>query len=357
MELMNSSYMKNKFLEEIEEQPQALHNTISYYKDGEGSGILSHVSELWHSGKYDKLILTGMGSSYFISQSTASMLAAQGVPAFALSASELLHYQLPIVRSNALLVCISQSGESYEVVQLIQQLPAGITMVAICNEKESSLATRADYTLLSVAGKELMTSTKTFTSSMLVAYLLVHAIIGDQAQTLISSLPDATSRILEESDVVMENVRPFFEDCQSLLFIGRGTDIAVALQSALMFMEATNTFASAMLGGEFRHGPLEMVAKNFRGVVFSNSHSETYPAMVRLVDNILKFEGKVIFVTDKKTGIRHDNLFEIEIKGEDPDIWSILSVIPIQMMVIDWAKIKGMTPGDFSHGGKVTVIE
>ena len=107
----------------------------------------------------------------------------------------------------------------------------------------------------------------------------------------------------------------------------------------------------------YDHGPLEMVAKNFRGVLFSNSHSETYPAMVRLVDNILKFEGKVIFVTDKKSGIRHDNLFEIEIKGEDPNMWSILSVIPIQMMVIDWAKIKGMTPGEFSHGGKVTVIE
>jgi glucosamine--fructose-6-phosphate aminotransferase (isomerizing) len=349
--------MKNKFLEEIEEQPQALQNTILYYKDGKGSNILSHVSELWHSGKYDKMILTGMGSSYFISQSTASMLAAQGVPAFAFSASELLHYQYPIVQSSTLLICISQSGESYEVVQLIHQLPANITIVAICNEEESSLVVRANYTLLSVAGKEQMTSTKTFTSSMLVAYLLVHTIIGDQVETLISSLPDAASRILEESDVVMEKVRPFFDDCQSLLFIGRGTDIAVALQSALMFMEATNTVASAMLGGEFRHGPLEMVGKNFCSVLFSNAHSETYPAMVRLVDNILKFDGKVLFVTDNKTGIRHDNLFEIEIKGQDPDMWSILSVIPIQMLVIDWAKIKGMTPGEFSHGGKVTVIE
>ena len=354
---MNHSYMKNKFLEEIEEQPLALQNTISYYKDGEGSNVLNHVSDLWHSGKYDKIIFTGMGSSYFISQSTASMLAAQGVPAFALSASELLHYQYPIVQPNTLLICISQSGESYEVVQLINLLPANITIVAICNEEKSSLVARANYTLLSVAGKEDMTSTKTFTSSMLVAYLLVHAIIGDQVQTLISSLPDATSLLLEESDAVIEKVRPFFEGCQSLLFIGRGTDIAVALQSALMFMEATNTFASAMLGGEFRHGLLEMVAKNFRGVIFSNSHSETYPAMVRLVDNILKFDGKVVFVTDKKSGIRHDNLFEIEIEGEDPDMWSILSVIPIQMMVIDWAKMKGMTPGEFSHGGKVTVIE
>ena len=57
----------NKFLEEIQEQPEALKQTFCYYRSEEGKKSLKTVCALWKSGEYDRIVFTGMGSSYFIS--------------------------------------------------------------------------------------------------------------------------------------------------------------------------------------------------------------------------------------------------------------------------------------------------
>lgn len=63
-----------QFFQEIQEQPQALLQTANFYKSVEGKSVLSQISELWCSGKYRNILLTGMGSSYFIANATASLL-------------------------------------------------------------------------------------------------------------------------------------------------------------------------------------------------------------------------------------------------------------------------------------------
>ena len=55
----------NKFLEEIQEQPEALKQTFCYYRSEEGKKSLKTVCALWKSGEYDRIVFTGMGSSYF----------------------------------------------------------------------------------------------------------------------------------------------------------------------------------------------------------------------------------------------------------------------------------------------------
>lgn len=76
-------------------------------------------------------------------------------------------------------------------------------------------------------------------------------------------------------------------------------------------MEAAHTPASALLGGEFRHGPLEMVKKGFIAILFAHSQSETYEQSLSLVKDILKYEGKVIFITDSNLVFENDNLCAI----------------------------------------------
>jgi glucosamine--fructose-6-phosphate aminotransferase (isomerizing) len=351
--------MENRFLKEIKEQPRALHDTLQYYRSEKGNKVLSAVYELWQSKKYEKIILTGMGSSFYISQSTATVLNHEGIPAFAFSASELLHYRYPIINEKVLLFCISQSGESYEIVQLIKKIPSDITVVAIYNERNSALAKRANYSLPCLAGKEEMTSTKTFLTTYIVAYLFTKALSnkGEIIDNSISNVIDEVNDLITSYQTSFPDLSFFFDKCQSLQFIARGTDFAIASQSALMFMEATKTFASAMLGGEFRHGPLEMIGEDFRGVLFGNSNTETYQAMLELINDILKYDGKVIFITNKKANINNPNYTELIIEGDNPILWAIPAIIPIQKMVIEWANHKKLTPGDFSHGAKVTIIE
>ena len=96
-----------------------------------------------------------------------------GIPAQAINAGELIHYQLPVIESGTLLICISQSGESFEIVRIMESIPKGVTCIRICNEPDSTLARLSHLVLLSKAGKEYMTSTKTYTATALVIHNLL----------------------------------------------------------------------------------------------------------------------------------------------------------------------------------------
>ena len=85
-------FIMNKFLEEIQEQPEALKQTFCYYRSEEGKKSLKIVCALWKSGEYDRIVFTGMGSSYFISQAAATMISSASIPASAINAGELLHF-------------------------------------------------------------------------------------------------------------------------------------------------------------------------------------------------------------------------------------------------------------------------
>lgn len=98
----------NQFIKEIQEQPEMLERTLGYYHSREGKERLDAVCTLWTTGDYDKIVLTGMGSSYFVSQAAATMMTAYNIPAFAINAGELLHFQSSVLTERTLLVAISQ---------------------------------------------------------------------------------------------------------------------------------------------------------------------------------------------------------------------------------------------------------
>ena len=75
-------------------------------------------------------------------------------------------------------------------------------------------------------------------------------------------------------------------------------------------MEATKIPASALLGGEFRHGPLEMVGPDFICIVYAHSQSGAYHPSIRLVEDVLSFKGKVILISDAASGIESPDLLK-----------------------------------------------
>ena len=102
----------NKFLTEINEQPQALKKTVAWTGSEQGAEAMQHIRAAWMSGKYDKVVFTGLGSSFFLSHAAALLLSGAAIPAFAVNAGEMLHFQRQLLTEKTLLVAISQSGES-----------------------------------------------------------------------------------------------------------------------------------------------------------------------------------------------------------------------------------------------------
>ena len=336
----------NAFLQEMAGQPAALLATAAEFS---AAGAARRAAQMWESGAFSRIILTGMGSSDFIAGSGAALLQGVGLSATAVNAGELLHYGA--FPEDVLWICISQSGESYEIVQLLPHLGR---VIAITNEEDSTLGRRADVLLLTRAGKEEMTSTKTFVTSWQAMVTLADEFGGRSRQRDWNAVAEAVEGALRldvSPAIDLIGNAPFMQ------VVGRGPAIAAARQSALMWMEAAGMPASAMCGGNFRHGPLEMVRNGLAVTVLSHSTGATWTQSLNLARDILRYGGKVVMVSDRPAGIHSENLCNFIVPCPEEVLCPVTTVIPVQRMVNDWAEARGMTPGSFSHGAKVTVTE
>ena len=355
---MNTNITNNKFLAEIYEQPAALKETLDFYVDGEGKDNLLEAMRCLKESKSASVIFTGMGSSFFISNIASQILSSYGIAAQAINAGELIHYQLPAITPDTLLICISQSGESFEIKKILEKLPLGVSCIGICNEADSTLARQSRILLLSKAGKEYMTSTKTFTSTAMVAIILSLALAGGWTTDRISRsgmIIKAVEHLISNHSAWLPRVMEVLRNAGFIQLLGRGPSMAAVQQGALMFMEGARIPASALYSGEFRHGPMEMVKKGFLAIILAPD-GETHSQHLKLADDIIHFGGKVILLSNIEPETSSKVVF-IHTPCSDESFFSIPAIIPLQFMVNQFAIEKGSIPGEFIRGAKVTTNE
>jgi glutamine---fructose-6-phosphate transaminase (isomerizing) len=348
-----------KFLEEIFEQPAALEHTLQYYLSTEGKDLLETLNKTIKSEQFEQIIFTGMGSSYFTSHAASILFNSFGLSSYVVNSSELLHYNLDLLKRKTLLICFSQSGESFEVKELLKQLPSSTYCVGITNEEESTLAKKADVALLSMAGKEEMTSTKTYVVTTLVSFILGWYLSdnwNDERINMIKRLIDNFKTTLTNYHLWMNDMLAFLGDLHTIQVIARGPSFSTASQSALMFKEATRVAATGILGGEFRHGPMEMVTNGFKAILFA-ADGKTISQSIKMAEDINEFGGKVLVITNRKMQLSGKNIMQIFIDEPDEFLFSVESILPVQLFIDSYSKSKGFEAGSFSRGAKVTTIE
>lgn len=336
----------------------SLGSTLDYYAGKTGEEKLKRIRNLYQKGRFQEIIFTGMGSSYFASYAASCLFNGAGIHSYVMNASELLYYHFSLITEKTLIVCVSQSGESFEVVKLLERLPKNISCIGISNEEKSSLTTKVSELLLSKAGREEMTSTKTYTSITLVMFILgwFLADVWEKEKILqIRKLITDTEELLASYEDLITNEFDSFGGIEFLQFIGRGPSFSTALQSELMLKEAAKVPAAGTLGGEFRHGPMEMVKLGFRAIIFAAG--KTYAQSIKMATDIAKYKGKVMIITNQNPRISDKNIRIITIKQPDEYLFTIESIIPVQLMVNHLALAKGLVPGNFVNGGKVTLSE
>ena len=349
----------NKFLQEIYEQPKALRDTLDFYLHGEGSESIAALSEIWKNKKFTEIVFTGMGSSFFASQAASCLLGKYGVKSHVINAGELLHYHDTTIDENTLLVCVSQSGESYEIVKLLETIPSNVYCIGISNEEDSTLGKKADKCFISRAGKEEMTSTKTFVSTLLTMSIFALTIAEEWNKEMEDELERAiqvVELLLKTKDDWLQSAKKVLEDAEFIQIIGRGPSYSSVLQGALMFMEGARNPAAGIFGGEFRHGPMEMVKKGFRAIMFAPL-GKTYGQSIRMAEDIAKFGGNVVLITNDKRESDNPGIFPIQIPYKEEYFFDIPAIIPLQFIVNQCALEKGIEPGNFTRGAKVTTIE
>ena len=348
-------------LEEIREQPAALERTLA----SELKAIEELRSRL-QSHRPKLIVLAARGTSdnaalfgrYLLEVTT-------GIPVSSAAPSIYSLYKAPVDVRDALVVAISQSGESTDTNLVLEQAKAaGAITVGVTNEAESTLAKLADHAVLVRAGREKsVAATKTYTGQLLSFYLLAYALGAPIPVDGLKGLPQfANSALGLEADVAERAERYTF--MTRALSIARGLNYANAFEFALKLMETCYVVAERFSAADLLHGPIAMVETMFPSFLFTPA-GVTWPGMKEMLEKLQGLKAETLVITDRSNreacGMARRTICIPEAlsgTGTDlpADVWTpIPYVVPAQMFAAHLAEQKGLDPDAPRTLSKVTL--
>jgi len=262
-------------------------------------------------------------------------------------------YRNPVVPKNALLVTISQSGETADTLAAIRlgKSLGYLATLAICNVPESSLVREADLVMLTRAGPEIgVASTKAFTTQLTALGMLVIALArhngadAERERGLVSrliELPGMIDQTLELDDVI-KKLALRFADKQHALFLGRGALHAVALEGALKLKEISYIHAEAYAAGELKHGPLALVDADMPVITIAPNND----LLEKLKSNLMEVRargGELYVFADPDSGFRASDGVNVILMPRHVSYFQapIVYTIPLQLLAYHVAILRG----------------
>lgn len=340
--------MQSTFLKEVAEQPAALLELVDFYR-GEGRPLLQHWRSSAEAARL--IVFSGMGTSEVVAESILPKLAAQGLDALTMDAGEMLHYPRC---GSGLQVLISQSGESAETKKVAEKLKQARGYFSVTNNPKSSMASGAAMNLPMLAGEESAISTKTYINSLGVLCLMAEP--GRSLDQALDRLEAVAGSMMQAPREAIEKAADQLADAKAIHCVGRGPALAAVKQAALTFMEGCKVSVTPLTGGALRHGPLELADSDYRCLVFAPQGSPV--ELLRKVSvEIAEKGGRVVVMTDADITLPGDRSCVIRVPNHGEDLFS-LSVATAQEWLLEAiARRRGIVPGIFRHGQKVTSSE
>ncbi len=336
------------FEADILEQPQAL---LRLADAPNPSGLQQLNSRPW-----DRIILTGMGSSHFAGIPTWRSLTELGHNAWAVDTGQLLDTP-GLVTPSTLLIATSQSGASGEVVELVDRLGTGWAtagqLVAITANPESPLAQAADIFLPLHSGDEATVSTKSYLNTLGVHRQLIGAFAGEDSEVADSEIRSSVAIVSEM--IAVARLRALAEHALSvpnhrLSAVGWGNHAATALYSALITKESSKVAIEGFIGGQFRHGPFELAGPGLTVFIYGAGEASSRDSLVRLAQDLNAAGSSTVLVGD----LAEQGSITIPAPSEGSLAGLIAGAVAAELIAVELAKANGVTPGAFAFGSKIT---
>ena len=277
-----------------------------------------------------------------------------GVPASLASPSVFTLYESRMKLDDVLVIGISQSGESKDVLETVRRSrELGASTLSITNDEGSSLAEAAEFHFPLRAGEEKsVAATKTYTAELLLSYLLVAALNGEKAPDKdVTRLPEAAREVLGSGWKGTDRYRY----AEHMVVTSRGYNLATAQEAALKLMETSYVVAESFSEADLKHGPIAMIGRDFPvGAVVPPGKGR--PGMTSLVASLDDKGAEVAVISDDgalaggaKVG------FPMPISCPE-ELSPVLYAIPPQMLAEELALLKGLDPDAPRGLSKVTEI-
>ena len=340
-------------MKEIHEQPRAVRDTVnSFVKDGrvslEATGLteedVRHISQI---------IFVACGSANHVGVAAQYVIEDLArIPVRTELASE-FRYRKPILDPNALVVIVSQSGETADSLAALRLAKEqGIKTLAIVNVVGSSIAREADHVFYTLAGPEIaVATTKAYSTQLIAGYALgiaFAAIRGqiDEAEAArltaeLVVLPEKIEKVLEDKERIQWFAAKYAA-AHDIFFIGRGIDYAICLEGSLKLKEISYIHSEAYAAGELKHGTISLI-ENGTLVVSVLTQNDLYE---KTVSNMVEVRSRGAYLmgltVSGNYSVEDTADFTVYIPKVDPHFAASLAVIPLQLLGYYVSVAKGL---------------
>ena len=275
------------------------------------------------------IYVTGSGTSY-----NSALIAKQILSKYVkIKAEPVMSSELQFspegIEENSILIAISQSGESADVLEAVKiGKQANCKIIAIVNLMTSSLAREADVVIGMNCGPEIgVAATKSFTSQLVILYKIVQKLSNNEITINFGNFSKTILKILEKPTKIQEIAKEL-KEISDIYILGRGINYPIAIEAALKLKELTYIHAEGIAGGELKHGPLALMDDKVF-VIIINPNDSTYSDTLTSAREIKARGAKIIGVSDIESDV-YD--YWIQVPKIDEVLYPISEIIPIQLL-------------------------
>ena len=266
-----------------------------------------------------------------------------GLPVALATPSLFTYYQKPPRLYGALVVAVSQSGQSPDIISVLDEgHRQGCPTLAITNATDSPLAHFADFVIDIQAGEEAaVAATKTYTAELMAVAMLSVSLSGDQAcRQALSLTPGWVRQVLtldEQIARIAERYR-FMEQC---VVIGRGYNYATAFEWSLKLKELTYVIAEPYSSADFRHGPIAMVESGFPVMAVAHS-GQVFQDLLGLLESLRHdLKAELLVISDQPEALRTAQSPLALPVGIPEWLSPLVAIVPAQLFAYYLTRAKG----------------
>ena len=337
---------------EIMEQPKAIRDTISP-RIRDGKIVLDDITLTREQVEsFRRIVIVACGSAYHVGVVAKYALEQlTRIPVEVDVASE-FRYRHPIIDDKALVLIISQSGETADTLAAMREAKRlGARTLSIVNVVGSSIANESDDVLYTWAGPEIaVATTKAYSTQLAVVYLLalyLADLLGTISPEEYASYLDDLQKLPEQIEAVLQNrehIQYFASrnfNAKDIFFIGRNIDYALSLEGSLKLKEISYIHSEAYAAGELKHGTISLVEDGTLVVALASF----LPLFDKTMSNVKEVKARGAYVlgltVEGKTEIEKETDFVFYLPATNAMMQPSLMVVPLQLFAYYVAAMKG----------------
>ena len=337
---------------EIAEQPEVIARLL---RDG-AAGIEAIAAGIRVRGVHH-VVMAARGSSDNAARYAQYLFGAHNRLTVTLATPSLFtRYQAPPLMTGALVVGVSQSGESPDLIAVVEEgRRQGCPTLAITNVAGSPLTRVADHTIVLLAGAERsIAATKTYTAQLTALAMLSTALSGDGArQRELQRVPDFVAAALAVGDSAIATAAETLKSAGHGVVLGRGFNLATAFEIALKAKELAYVAVEPYSSADFQHGPIALIDRGFAAIVV-NVTGAVSAEVEDLLRAIVARGARPVVLSNRPVSLALASA-PIPLAADMPEWLSpIAAIVPGQLLAFHLSRARGFDPDQPRGLQKVT---